>query len=347
MIAYWFLFVCIAAGAFLTGGQADRRRPSILFDAAALLVIVMVGFRFKVGGDWQTYQFLFNYTQVVGIERAIDTTDPAYQLLNWLVGSVGGTVVGVNLICAIIFAWGVRRFCLAQPDPWMSLLVAVPYLVVVVAMGYTRQATAIGILMAGLAGLIRGSGIIRFTAYVAVAALFHKTAVVMLPFAIFALQRNRLVNVIIGVIATYLLFRFFLADALQRFVENYLDSKYSSQGALVRIVMSFIPAMLFFAVGRRLGFNDRQYRLWWIFSVTSVVTLGMYFLLPSSTAVDRLALYLIPLQLVIVPRALQLFRDRRVGALAVLAYAGTVLFVWLNYAAYASAWIPYRFAPLA
>lgn len=347
MIAYWFMFACIAAGALLTGRDADRQQPSILFGAAAMLVIAMVGLRFQVGGDWQTYEYLFNYTEVVGIERAIDTTDPAYQLLNWLVASVGGSMVGVNLICAIIFVWGLRRFCLAQPDPWMSLLVAVPYLIVVVAMGYTRQATAIGILMAGLAALTGGAGIVRFTIYVAVAALFHKTAVIMLPFAIFALQRNRLVNFVIGVVATYLLFRFFLADALQRFVENYLDSEYSSQGALVRIMMSFVPALLFFAMGRRLGFNERQYRLWWIFSVTSVVTLGLYFTLPSSTAVDRMALYLIPLQLVIIPRALQLFRDRRVGAMAVLVYAGAVLFVWLNYAAFASAWVPYRFAPFA
>ena len=45
------------------------------------------------------------------------------------------------------------RFCLAQADPWLSVLIAIPYMVIVVAMGYTRQAVALGILMVGLAAV--------------------------------------------------------------------------------------------------------------------------------------------------------------------------------------------------
>lgn len=345
MIAYWFLFACIAAGALFNIRQDDPSRPGVLFAAAIGLILVMVGLRYEVGGDWTTYQRLFQYTQLVGIERAIDTTDPGYQLFNWLVAQAGGTVVGVNMACAAIFCWGLQRFARSQPNPWMAVLVAVPYLVVVVAMGYTRQATAIGILMAGLAGLTRGSGIWRFTAYVVAAALFHKTAVVMLPFAIFALQRNRIVNLIVGIVATLFLYRYFLADALERFVENYLESEYTSQGAFIRVMMSFLPALVFFGAGRRLGLDNRQYRLWWIFSVTSVGMLVLLYLLPSSTAVDRLALYLIPLQLAIIPRTIGLFRDRRLGTMLVIIYSAAVLFVWLNFASYSKAWIPYRFAP--
>jgi hypothetical protein len=347
LLIYWLLFACVAAGALLNIRQSDPNRPGFLFFLAILLITVMVGLRFEVGGDWDNYRHLFRYTAAVGIDRAIDASDPAYQIVNWLAASAGGTVVTVNLICAIIFSWGLQRFARSQPNPWMTVLVAIPYLVVVVAMGYTRQATAIGILMAGLASLLRGGGMLRFTAFVVVAALFHKTAVIMLPFAIFALQRNRLLNLFVGAVATFLLYRFFLADALDSFVENYLDTQYSSQGALIRVMMSFVPAVLFFAIGRRLGFTERQYRLWWIFSVTSVAMLVLLFILPSSTAVDRLALYLIPLQLVIITRSASLFEDRRVGTLMILGYAAAVLFVWLNFAAFANSWIPYRFAPLA
>ena len=56
---------------------------------------------------------------------------------------------------------------------------------VVVAMGYTRQLIAIGILMAGLASLGRGGSVIRFALYVALAALFYKIAVLVLPLVIF------------------------------------------------------------------------------------------------------------------------------------------------------------------
>lgn len=54
------------------------------------------------------------------------------------------------------------RFARSQPDPWLAVLVAVPYLVIVVAMGYSRQAVAIGILLAGLGRLERGGSTLHF-----------------------------------------------------------------------------------------------------------------------------------------------------------------------------------------
>lgn len=338
------MFLAVALGA-ITSSHRPADRPGLAFGAAILLILLVVGLRYEVGGDWLNYSYLFRYTAAVGIERAIDATDPGYQLINWIVSVAGGSVVTVNLVCAAIFCWGLDRFARSQPSPWLTVLVAIPYLVVVVAMGYTRQATAIGILMAGLATLLNGAGILRFSIYVAVATLFHKTAIVMLPFAVFAIQQNRLVNLVVGTAVAILLYRSFLADALEGFVEHYLDAQYSSQGALVRVLMSFVPAVLFFGSSRRLGLGHREYRLWWIFSLTAIAVLPLLFILPSSTAVDRLALYLIPLQLAVIPRIGGLFSDRRIGILAVTGYSAAVLVIWLNFASFSSAWIPYRFAP--
>ena len=97
--------------------------------------------------------------------------DPGYQALNWLVQEWNGEIWWVNSVSAAIFAWGLIRLCQNQPRPMLAVLVAVPYLIIVVAMGYTRQSIAIGILMAGLASLGRGGSVIRFAIYVAVAAL--------------------------------------------------------------------------------------------------------------------------------------------------------------------------------
>ena len=41
----------------------------------------------------------------------------------------------------MLFWFFVRR----QPMPWLGLLVAIPYLVIVVGMGYSRQAIALGL----------------------------------------------------------------------------------------------------------------------------------------------------------------------------------------------------------
>ena len=80
---------------------------------------------------------------------------------------VAGTFLGHGLI-----AWSVN-------PSW------IPYLVTVVAMGYSRQAVAIGFVMLAFSGLGANSAI-RFAIWITVAALFHKSAVLLIPIAILA-----------------------------------------------------------------------------------------------------------------------------------------------------------------
>ena len=67
--------------------------------------------------------------------------------------------------------------------------------------------------------------------------------------------------------------------------------------------------------------------------------------MPSSTAVDRLALYLIPLQLAVLPRVQYLFHGQLFGRAVIVAYAGLVLFTWLNFAVHSRYWVPYQIYP--
>ena len=66
---------------------------------------------------------------------------------------------------------------------------------------------------------------------------------------------------------------------------------------------------------------------------------------PSSTAVDRVALYLIPLQ-IFVGSHLPLIRlqglDPGTWRQLLVGFSFVVLSVWLFFAAHASAWLPYR-----
>ena len=78
----------------------------------------------------------------------------------------------------------------------------------------------------------------------------------------------------------------------------------------------------------------------------AVAMLIALFVLPSSTVVDRLSLYLIPLQLAVLPRVAYLFGARNLGRFLVVVYAALVLFVWLNFAVHAEYWLPYQIYPI-
>ena len=346
MFPYWVLFTYVAGGALLseTRRHSDQRVSPFLVGGIVLIAL-LIGLRFEVGADWETYKLLFSYAGYSDLARSLAIGDPAYQLLNWVVRQIGGEFWLVNFLCAIIFSWGLLRFTQAQPIPWLALLVAVPYLVIVVAMGYTRQAVAIGVLLAGLAAVQRGASTLRFAIYIGVAALFHKTAVVALPLVVFSSERNRLVNMLAGLAAIYMFYNSFLADSVDKFVSSYIKAEYSSQGAAIRVAMNLVPATVFFFFRRRLGFSDRERRIWFYHSVAAFGLLILLLTLPSSTAVDRLALYVMPLQIAVLSRA-PIILGARAGTILVLLYSLAVQFVWLNFATHAKYWVPYQFIPL-
>jgi hypothetical protein len=347
MLIYWALFAFFAAGTFLSSpSQLARTRSHPMLAIGAVIVALLVGLRYKVGADWPNYEFIFDYAGRASFTRVLELGDQAYQVLNWAVQNAGWRIWVVNLVCGAIFSWGLFRFCRAQPEPWLAALVAIPYMVIVAAMGYTRQAVALGILMAGLASFLRGGSTARFGLYTAGAALFHKTAVVAFPLVALSSARNRFLNLLVALAASVLLYDLFLGDAMDQFVQHYIKTGYSSQGAAIRVVMNMVAAIVFWLAGRRLQFSEIEWKLWRNFSLASVGFLVLLVVLPSSTAVDRMALYVMPLQIAVLSRLPLLGRARMPGRLGVVAYLALVQFVWLNFAQHARFWVPYQFFPI-
>ena len=126
---------------------------------------------------------------------------------------------------------------------------------------------------------------------------------------------------------------------------NYIEARYASQGAAIRVTMCAIPAVAFFLFKNRFRFEESERLIWRNFSLMSVALLVLLFVLPSTTAVDRISLYLLPLQLAILPRIAGIFTTRGLGAAFVVLYSFMVQFTWLNYAVHAAWWVPYRFYP--
>ena len=341
MLLYWCLFAFFAIGALSSRDGAQSRESRLGLALGAVLLAVAIGIRYKVGGDWRSYQTMFNRSALYDLVGMMRFGDPAYQLLNWLVNWLDWPFWVVNLVCGGIFSWGLLRFANAQLNPWLAMVVAVPYLVIVVAMGYTRQAVAIGFIMMGLAALQRGCSVVRFGFYVLLAALFHKTAVVAMLLVALTGGRNRIINLMIVAASAVLLYDSLLQNSVNNLMQNYAGAKYSSQGAAIRIGLCLLPAAIFFQQRKWLLFSPKGMALWRNASVAAVTALIALLVSPSSTAVDRIALYLLPLQLAVLSQLPRLFKSRSSGTIAVIAYSGVIQFVWLNYAPNANYWIPY------
>jgi len=144
---------------------------------------------------------------------------------------------------------------------------------------------------------------------------------------------------------TYLFYQFFLSASVGRLVTNYIDARYAAEGAGIRVAMSILPAGLFLIRSRQLGFSERERRVWRNLSYAAFAFLFLLIVVRSSAAVDRLALYTIPLQVAVLSRPRSVFSTEGFGRFVVLAYAAVVQFTWLNYAHHARYWVPYQFWP--
>lgn len=348
MITYWLLF-CAALWGVLTPKALVSRQKRWAWLGVGLIYTLVAGLRHEVGGDWFSYESHFQSVASMDLRSAIlDTKDPGYYALSWVIARLGGSLYTLNLACAALLVLGIVHFARAQPWPWIALLVAVPYLLIVVGMGYTRQAAAIGCAMLGLVALENGKAR-GFVFWVLVGAAFHKSAVLLIPIAALASTQNRIWTWF-WVGATALiggwLFVFDSSDALW---VNYVESDYSdaSQGGPIRVAMNAVPALLMLWLGKRFELGTIARKTWTWMAILALVCVPLVFV--SATAVDRVALYFIPLQLFVfsrLPRVANSTRMRTALVLGIVAYYALVQFVWLNFASHSNSWVPYQFIPL-
>lgn len=352
MVAYWLVFTILAYYAMMereyTYNINSNRLKNlpVAYFFLYLCVVIFIGLRFEVGGDWHAYMF---YLERVATTRdftdILQYKDPGYQVVNFIASQTNTGIRGVNIICAAIFSMGLFIFCTHQPRPFLSLLCSFPYLIIVIAMGYTRQSVAIGLSMIAFYSLLNKS-MLRFSLWILLAALFHKSAVLMIPIAYMLSSNNKILKLLW--LSLIIIFSYFalIQDSLDTVYDVYIEAEYQSQGALIRILMCVIPALLFLKYKKSFNISSSEVNLWNIFSYLSIACLLALFLTSASTIVDRIALYLLPLQLVVfshLPKVLGLKSESKWWVLFIVLYFFLVQLIWLFFAKTSEHWLPYNF----
>lgn len=350
MWPYWMLFILPAylaitklkSTAYSETNFINSKWP-FMWRFIFVLLVLIIGFRHEVGGDWAAY--------ILNMENPEDFSehaDPANQVLFWLGRESGGGIYLVNLISAAFFSWGLVVFCREQPRPWLALTVAVPYLIIVVAMGYTRQGVAIGFAMLAIVALGRGNTL-RFIVFIVCAATFHKSAVILAPLAVLANTKRRIETFLWVGVTAFLLFWLLLREALESLISGYIGDEYQSSGAAIRVAMNAVPAFLFLLFRNRFQLTKEQRSFWTWMALSALLLVAALNISPSSTAVDRLALYWIPLQLFVLSRLPNVIGSRA-GKNAfwvnlIVIYSIAVMYIWLNFGIHSIYWVPYKFYP--
>ena len=79
------------------------------------------GLRFETGGDWLTYDEMFEDIRFDTLGYALTRTDPLYGALNWISAQLGTGIYLVNFVCCLILSLGVVRLARTFRDPWLAV----------------------------------------------------------------------------------------------------------------------------------------------------------------------------------------------------------------------------------
>lgn len=351
MFAYWLIFFLVLISTYserekiYLGEKIKLRKLPAIYFLSLLLMLFIIGFRVEVGGDWISYLLALERMDGATLSDVLKMGDPGYRLLNYVSFNLGFGIYGVNLACGFLFLIGLNAFCQVQPRPSLALLAAVPYLVIVISMGYTRQSVAIGLSMLAFTAIMH-RGLTKFIIFIVLASLFHKTAIVLIPLALLMRSNNKIFSVLLIFLVGLLSYFTLLSDTVDDLYKNYVEAEYHSTGALIRVVMCLVPSVFFLIFKRRFKINAVEYKVWLYFSYASIICFVVVLVSPATTAVDRVALYLLPMQLVVLSHIPYILSGRKnKGMLIFLAtfYCFLVQFTWLFAGRVSYAWLPYKF----
>ena len=347
MITYWLLFL-FPTIAILQPFRADIQLRRLSFILFGIIAVLIIGLRYEVGVDWGTYLKYVERAKGVSFFKAIAVNEPGYMIINWLAANTGAGIAGVNLIGGTVFMLGLLRFSKQQPLPWLALAVATPFLLIVVAMNYSRQAMALGVVLWAFSTW-QQKNFVKYSSIIFIAVLFHKSAAVFFALGLFINKKKFTSKWLLAIpllifASWHLLIKTGFAFQLKHYI---VMQTYHSDGALIRALMNGIPAIILLSLNKRFKQFD-DYKLWQMISFASILSIPASLVL--STFTDRLALYLIPIQMVVYCRLSMMVKYgicRSFLVLMIISFYALVLFVWINYAVHSDYWLPYRWIPFS
>jgi hypothetical protein len=309
-------------------------------------LFLFIGFRYEVGGDWEGYINYLDYAVGHPFMAFIGEDDIGYDAINWFGGNVFGGILLVNCICAILIVRGIFVFAYSLDSPYLALLIASPYYIIVVSTGYVRQAVAIALIASAVRDLARRESLGVFVKIV-MASLFHKSALIFLVFLFrFKAQtkKDRFFGVILIFCISIVIACVYSEIATKIF--SYIGSGYSSRGAILRVSDYLIASVAYFLWLRLTIIDTGVSGFYNACAVAGLFLFSSLFIIESTTIIDRISLYLIIFEMFVVSALASRIPKKSIARVAyvfvVILFCYLKLYVWIEYSDNASGWIPYR-----
>ena len=348
MTTYWLFFIITSISTLFNKLHFFKSIYFKLFFY--LLLLIYIGLRFEIGGDWNNY--LENYKNInLGYIISYNFRgDIGYNIFEYLSKKLNLGIYGVNVFCGLVFLLSIHLICSLYKEYWLIFLILLPYLIFIVSTGYTRQSVAIAFSIIGIYFLFLEKKTyypktLYYLFFVFLGTLFHKSAVIMFIFVI------PLINIyLIFIIFVFFILSFgylynFIEYELDRVIKQYLYVSYFSKGIILRFIILIPTILIYVASLRFISYSKNEIVVFntYLFLVIALSVISLFYPL---ALIDRFALYLLPISALIYAKFANVFEENFIDYLiyknAIILFLFTQLFIWLNYSVHKSHWVPYK-----
>ncbi len=351
MIYYFLIQLSISSIFLITYNKNIQSNfRDILYFLFIIFLIFFTGLRYEVGGDWVIYNENFiNNSENFKIFDFSIRSDYGWELISFLLSKLTFGYVSINLISSAFFFIAFSIFISDYKYKLLAYLVSFPVIILILLMGFTRQAVAFSFLLLSLNYLFKSKFSKSFL-FLLLGVFFHKSVFIFMflyllfPKFIFRVFLNRIYIFLLLILIT--LFTFFLLyeDFYQIYTQYfgiYITSNPESQGTYFRWLLNFIPSLIFIFFYKKFDLNNIQKRVYMCFSILIIL---LFFAISNySTGIDRFLYYFSIIQIYVFSNLPILFNYLKKHIIfGIIIYYFIILYVWIFYSNHSYLWIPYK-----
>lgn len=287
---------------------SDEKKKKFLYWSGAIIVLV-AGSRLASRrglGDINNYYRLYEKILETEFEDIFSESlmEPGYLLFNKVLSVIApwpqAILYAEALICVAFTFRFIYKFC---PDVFLGVIGYLSQGLFIFELTAFRQGIAISICLFALE-FVQKRKFIPFLATVAIAYMFHNTAIVFLPFYFIAKFRPTLLNALYYMVGTFLLF--WLAPSLMSVGSNVTGSDYNQAlikgtllGPIINISIYALTLFFIFVIAKD-NKAVHDFDLNWKWNMT-IFGLIVYLLRFVSVPFERISFYFCASTMVLLP----------------------------------------------
>ena len=344
MTPYLSVFFILYLFAFIDDKIRSKKIHLFLLLFISTLLVIFIGFRYSVGGDWATYLNNVERFRYHDFYTALYTNEFLWTYLNVFSNYFNFGIVGINFFAALIFIFSLTVLNKKFSNNLYIFMLAFPYFIILVSMGFTRQCIALSFLLLSLS-VDKPFKDIKILLLLTAGIFFHNSIIFVfwIPFLYKPLINKFKLFMLFIIILMIFFLVFNSVIAFNYYFQYFYNQAVNAEGAKFRLLFNLIPAILYI-INSKNFFRDQDYIIWLSVSLLNIVLFILLIrnILPSAM-IDRLLVYISIVQLVVFIKLFNLYKNNFREIFIVLTSSLFFIFMtgWFIFGNNSKSWIPY------